>query len=40
MSNLEVYTSGDILEIEGLSSVRELKCGESVKLYEEWTLIK
>lgn len=39
MSNMEIYTSGDILEIEGLSSMRDLKCGESVTLYEEWSLI-
>ena len=39
MSNMEIYTGGDILEIEGLSSMRDLKCGESVTLYEEWSLI-
>lgn len=39
MSNMEIYASGDILEIEGLSSMRDLKCGESVTLYEEWSLI-
>ena len=39
MSNMEIYTSGDILEIEGLSSMRDLKGGESVTLYEEWSLI-
>ncbi len=39
MSNMEIYTSGDILEIEGLSSMRDLKCGESVTLHEEWSLI-
>ena len=37
-SNLEIYTNGEMLELETLSPLRRLRSGESITHRETWTL--